>query len=290
MHLWATGKLPYIDDSNMFSSVPNALRTIFWILAVPQVREFHFYFAHRFIHIRALYNYIHSLHHRNVDIEPFSGLSMHPVEHLYYVTSVFPSLYFLMSPLHLMWNIQHLILSPAASHSGWEDNLQGDLYHYLHHAYFECNYGTMGLPYDLFFGTFKDKLETEEVQGVEQIRGSSGKKPLSSYVPTGSLDISLRAVMPSRKQLIYNIFAFSLAVVLFARLFSYLKIEASLLGLLISVGPIFFAFLLNALEKDSFHPLWPFHRDSFLNSLFHAIISLSFCVFPVYYIVYLCAF
>ena len=31
-----------------------------------------------------MYKYVHSLHHRNTDIEPFAGLSMHPVEHLYY--------------------------------------------------------------------------------------------------------------------------------------------------------------------------------------------------------------
>ena len=47
-------------------------------------RDFHFYWAHRFIHIRALYKYVHSLHHRNTDIEPFAGLCMHPIEHLYY--------------------------------------------------------------------------------------------------------------------------------------------------------------------------------------------------------------
>ena len=25
-----------------------------------------------------------AVHHRNVDIEPFAGLCMHPIEHLYY--------------------------------------------------------------------------------------------------------------------------------------------------------------------------------------------------------------
>ena len=34
----------------------------------------------RFIHIRALYKHIHAVHHRNTDIEPFAGLSMHPIE------------------------------------------------------------------------------------------------------------------------------------------------------------------------------------------------------------------
>jgi sterol desaturase/sphingolipid hydroxylase (fatty acid hydroxylase superfamily) len=84
-----------------------------------------------------LYKYVHSLHHRNTDIEPFSGLCMHPVEHLYYFSCVLPSLYFYMSPFHMMWNGMHLLLSPAASHSGWEDHMQSDQFHYLHHAKFE---------------------------------------------------------------------------------------------------------------------------------------------------------
>ena len=31
------------------------------------------------------------------------------------------------------WNGVHLLISPAASHSGWEDHFQSDQYHYLHH-------------------------------------------------------------------------------------------------------------------------------------------------------------
>ena len=120
----------------------NVARTIGWTLAVPLYRSVHFYFAHRFIHIRCLYKYVHSLHHRNTDIEPFSGLCMHPIEHLYYYSCVGPSLYFTMSPFHAMWNLIHLLISPAASHSGWEDNMQADQFHYLHHKKFECNYGT----------------------------------------------------------------------------------------------------------------------------------------------------
>ena len=46
--------------------------------------DFHFYFIHRWLHLPGLYKYVHSLHHRNTDIEPFAGLCMHPIEHLYY--------------------------------------------------------------------------------------------------------------------------------------------------------------------------------------------------------------
>ena len=143
----------------------------FW---VPIYREFHFYFAHRctasnlanlnnfdcfrFIHISAMYKYIHSLHHRNTDIEPFSGLCMHPLEHLYYFSCLGPSFLVFTTPFAFMqlsknkhwdyskqfhrWNGIHLLISPAASHSGWEDHFQSDQYHYLHHRFFECNYGT----------------------------------------------------------------------------------------------------------------------------------------------------
>ena len=89
----------------------------------------------RFIHIRALYKHIHAVHHRNTDIEPFAGLSMHPIEvgfrnknileskncivifplqHLYYFSCLVPSLLLLGSPFLLLWNGIHLLLSPGA--------------------------------------------------------------------------------------------------------------------------------------------------------------------------------
>jgi len=166
VYIYANNKLMFISDDEAFTSFPNIVRMVFWSLAVPVWRDLHFYFAHRFIHMRVLYKYVHSLHHRNFDPEPFSGLSMHPIEHLYYFSCIAPSLYFLMSPFHFLWNGTHLLLSPAASHSGWEDHFQSDLLHYLHHTKFECNYGTGGIPFDLWFGTFRDKIgESKTYQG-----------------------------------------------------------------------------------------------------------------------------
>ena len=46
---------------------------------------------------------------------------------------VLPSLVFLCSPFAFLWNGVHLLLSPAASHSGWEDHMQSDSFHYMHH-------------------------------------------------------------------------------------------------------------------------------------------------------------
>ncbi|WP_353816990.1 hypothetical protein [Mesorhizobium sp.] len=40
------------------------------------------------LHWGPLYNYVHSLHHRNVNVGPWSGMSMHPIEHIIYMSSV----------------------------------------------------------------------------------------------------------------------------------------------------------------------------------------------------------
>merc|ERR1719446_1983129 len=119
MRLWSTGAVPFVSNSEVFSSPKMIAIHVCWILVIPIWRDLHFYFAHRFIHIRAVYKYVHSLHHRNADPEPFSGMTMHPVEHLYYFSNAFtPSLYLsCLSPLVFTWNFIHLTIAPGAGHS-----------------------------------------------------------------------------------------------------------------------------------------------------------------------------
>jgi sterol desaturase/sphingolipid hydroxylase (fatty acid hydroxylase superfamily) len=54
------------------------------MLAIPLLREVHFYCVHRLLHVPVLYRTVHRLHHNNVNPGPWSGLAMHPVEHLLY--------------------------------------------------------------------------------------------------------------------------------------------------------------------------------------------------------------
>eukprot|EP01051_Picozoa_sp_SAG22_P021918 SAG22_NODE_5038_length_1102_cov_1.550349_1_plen_311_part_01 len=135
VHLFAVdgNGVGFTKDAELFSSLSHFLPTLFWTLALPVFRDFHFYFAHRLIHVRALYSYVHSLHHRNNDPEPFSGMCMHPVEHLYYLSCAALSLYVTASPFLLTWNLIHAVLAPAAGHSGYEDHWQSDQFHHLHH-------------------------------------------------------------------------------------------------------------------------------------------------------------
>lgn len=159
-YLWATNRLSYINDFNSFNTYSGGVKFVLALMAIPLWRSWHFYFAHRFLHFKPLYQHVHSLHHRNTDTEPFSGLCMHPVEHLYYYSCILPSLLFVCSPFAFLWNGVHLLLSPAASHSGWEDHFQSDTFHYLHHLYFECNYAGQDASFmDVIFGTYIDKLK-----------------------------------------------------------------------------------------------------------------------------------
>ena len=139
-----------------------------WFLALfvllPIWSAFHFYWVHRLLHVPFMYKRFHALHHRNVNIGPWSGLSMHPVEHVLYVSSVLVHAVVASHPVHLINHLIYLGPGAAMTHTGYEDLLirdkrrlaLGTFYHQLHHRFFECNYGNQEMPWDRWFGTFHD--------------------------------------------------------------------------------------------------------------------------------------
>ena len=72
--LYANEMLPYLD----FAS--NPVWFVVLMALIPLIRDDHFYLTHRLLHWKPLYRCDHYLHHRNVNIGPWSGLSMHPIE------------------------------------------------------------------------------------------------------------------------------------------------------------------------------------------------------------------
>jgi sterol desaturase/sphingolipid hydroxylase (fatty acid hydroxylase superfamily) len=134
--------------------------------AIPIIRDAHFYLVHRLLHVRWLYRNVHQLHHKNMDIGPWSGMSMHPVEHILYFSGALLHWVLLSHPLHVIFHVQATGLSPAMGHVGYHKWMKKDgtsasigqrYFHYLHHRYFECNYGGDGtVPLDKWFGTWHD--------------------------------------------------------------------------------------------------------------------------------------
>jgi sterol desaturase/sphingolipid hydroxylase (fatty acid hydroxylase superfamily) len=248
-YLWFLGRLPYAADSVW--SIGLAL------MAVPVWRSVHFYFAHRFLHFGPLYQQVHSLHHRNTDVEPFSGLCMHPVEHLYYYACVAPSLLFVCSPFAFLWNGVHLLLSPGASHSGYEDHFQSDAFHYLHHRYFECNYaGTDAAFMDVAFGTYRGALMDSD--------SGEGRADAKS---------SLR-VVPTREFIVY----LGGSVACFGAAYLMPALAASVLA---GFGPVGLA-----VAMSSFAPSDK-GKMNVAGYLFHIIMGVLFCSVPVTYMCWL---
>jgi sterol desaturase/sphingolipid hydroxylase (fatty acid hydroxylase superfamily) len=133
------------------------------MLVIPLWRELHFYAFHRLIHVPALYRTIHALHHRNVNPAPWSGLSMHPLEHLGYFSALAIHWIVPSHPAHMLFTQFHLLMAPVPGHAGFEDIEIGPVHldthgyaHYLHHKYFEVNYSDGAIPLDRWFGSFHD--------------------------------------------------------------------------------------------------------------------------------------
>lgn len=157
------------------------------LLLVPIWREVHFYTVHRLIHWPPLYKAVHSLHHRNTNPIPWSGMSMHPVEHLLYFSAIAIHWIVPSHPLHAMYNGFHLMMAPVPGHTGFDrvevgrSSFATHCYaHYLHHKYFEVNYSDGALPLDKWFGSFHDG--SPEADAAMKARRRSARASVTTAV------------------------------------------------------------------------------------------------------------
>ena len=169
--------------ANNYSLVNSFSSNLFWFfgffLLLPIWSAFHFYWIHRFLHIPFFYKRYHSLHHRNVNVGPWSGFSMHPVEHFFYISSICIHWILASHPIHVIFHALYLGPGAAMTHTGYENLLikdkkrlaLGTFYHQLHHRYYECNYGNEEMPWDRWFGTFHDgsQLATEQTRARKKV-------------------------------------------------------------------------------------------------------------------------
>ena len=150
--------------ATIINPVENPVAFILIFLLVPFVHEVGFYFAHRFLHWPPLYRIAHKVHHRNTNPGPWSGLSMHPIEHVIYFSSVLIFFVIPAHPVHMINLLSRLGVAPAEGHTGFDRIVTGEetsvdrsyYAHYLHHKYFEVNYADGMVPLDKWFGSFHD--------------------------------------------------------------------------------------------------------------------------------------
>lgn len=173
--LWAyaNGMIPLVG----YAENPVGFIALFFL--VPFIHEVGFYCVHRLLHWPPLYRAAHKLHHRNTNPGPWSGLSMHPIEHVLYFSTIL--LFFLIPshPVHMINLASRLGVAPAQGHTGFDRIVVGEeasmdvsyYAHYLHHKYFEVNYADGMVPLDKWFGSFHDGTpEAHEAMKARRLR------------------------------------------------------------------------------------------------------------------------
>ncbi len=177
--LFANGSIPFLRYQE------NPVLFIGLMVLIPMFRSFHFYWIHRLIHWRPLYRFCHYLHHKNINVGPWTGLAMHPFEHLLYFSGALLHWIIPSHPIHMIFHLQHAALSPVISHAGFfkiltdddEKGVTSDHYfHYLHHRYFSVNFGSEALPLDAWFGSYHDGTKERHQQIMEKRRERARRK------------------------------------------------------------------------------------------------------------------
>ncbi len=172
----ANGVLP----STTFAATPIWFIAFFFL--IPVWESFYFYWIHRLLHTNLLYRF-HALHHRNTDVGPWSGLSMHPVEHVLYFGTVLIHVVVPSSPVHVIFHLMFYALLAVTTHTGfegvWFRNKRrvklGTFHHQIHHRYFEVNYGNLDVPWDKLFGSFHDGTDAGKAQMRERLKARPRK-------------------------------------------------------------------------------------------------------------------
>ena len=132
------------------------------MILMPFIGGVHFYIIHRFLHIPIIYKIAHQLHHRNINTGPWSGISMHPIEHILYFSMIALWAFIPADPFIVVLTGIWFGIGPAQSHAGFNKLVLfktktlelADHFHHLHHKHFELNYGNIYAPIDPIFKTF----------------------------------------------------------------------------------------------------------------------------------------
>lgn len=166
--LWtyANGFVPWLT----FADHPVWLAVL--ALLVPVIHETHFFLLHRAIHWGPLYRHVHSVHHNSVNPSPWSSLSMHPVEQLGYLGVALWHLVLPSNPILALYQLHQAGFGAIPGHVGFdkveltEDTaVDSHAYlHYLHHKYFDVNFGDGLIPFDRWLGTFHDGSKEGEAR------------------------------------------------------------------------------------------------------------------------------
>ena len=172
---YANGVVPHRSFAD------NPVWFVVLLAVVPIWSVLYFGAGHWLLHRPPLYDRVHCWHHRNMNIGPWSGLSMHPLEHVLLYSDLVLLLVVPSSPVHMLFALMHHTMGAPMSHTGYDavrlpgrQRFElGDFHHQLHHRLIECNYGGLESPLDELIGAFHDGTPEGDEMVAERLRRRS---------------------------------------------------------------------------------------------------------------------
>jgi sterol desaturase/sphingolipid hydroxylase (fatty acid hydroxylase superfamily) len=150
-----------------------------------------FYCWHRLLHHPKLFRYVHAVHHKSVDVNPFSAYSFHPVEAFILGGAVLPVLFLVPIYLPVLGVLQVVgLVNNIMSHLGYEFLprwyntippfrwMNTATFHSLHHTRLNGNYGLFFRLWDRTLGT-----EVPEYEKTFLERGAALHAPQTTAEP-----------------------------------------------------------------------------------------------------------
>ncbi len=143
------------------------------------MHDTYFYFMHRLMHHKKIFNLVHLVHHQSTNPSPWAAYSFHPVEAFIEIGILFVFVFTLpMHKTHLLIFFLFMIVYNVYGHLGYELYPKGfnktrvgrwvntSINHNQHHQYFKGNYGLYFLFWDRMLGTIREDYDTrfEEVK------------------------------------------------------------------------------------------------------------------------------
>lgn len=179
----------------------------FFILLI--IDDTWFYWCHRLLHHPKLFPYVHVVHHKSIDVNPFTSMSFHWIEPFLLSFWIFPVAFFLPTYAPVLgfiqiWGLLDNIKShlgyefyPANFNKSWLRFLTSSTHHNMHHSKFKGNYGVHFRIWDKLLGTELKEYEAEFDKVQE-------RKKIKPIITTLLLFISLSAFSQTSNSIIGN--------------------------------------------------------------------------------------
>ena len=133
-----------------------------------------FYFWHRLLHHPKLFRHVHAVHHKSVDVNPFSSYSFHWLEGFLMGAWILPVVLYVPIYIPMLGVLQGIgLANNVMSHLGYEFLprwlirvpglrwMNTSTFHNLHHTSLNGNYGLMFRFWDRQLGTELDNYEAK---------------------------------------------------------------------------------------------------------------------------------